>query len=292
MVATKTPQHARKSVGQPLPRTTKQAPLPGAATTAPKKAPAISRGRQKRAQRIVIYGPGGVGKSELCSLLPAAGIEPLFLDIEDGSGELDVARIASDQLADLDAIRAVLRNRDLLAPFGAVVVESLTRAEELCVAWTLANVKTEKGVQPKSIESYGYGKGYMHVFETFLRLLGDLDELARSGKHVICTAHECTASVPNPSGEDWIRYEPRLQSAAGGKASIRHRVKEWCDHLLFVGYDVAVNDGGKAAGAGTRTIHPIELPEHWAKSRSLSEPIGYERGDAALWQQLFPHEEQ
>ena len=29
---------------------------------------------------------------------------------------------------------------------------------------------------------------------------------------------------PNPAGEDWLRYEPRLQSPNSGKASIRLRV--------------------------------------------------------------------
>ncbi len=108
---------------------------------------------------------------------------------------------------------------------------------------------------------------------------------------MIGIAHECTANVPNPSGEDWIRYEPRLQSPPSGKGSIRHRVKEWCDHLLFIGFDVHVDSDGKGQGAGTRTIHPVEYPTHWAKSRELAEPIPYYRNDAELWRQLFQRKE-
>lgn len=285
MVAT---QHVRGSVGQPLPAATKpkQAALPGGAK--PQAVPAISRGRKKRAQRVVVYGPGGVGKTELCSLLGLAAIEPLFLDLDGGSYELEVARVEKKDLETFDALRTALQNRKLLEPFGAVVIDSATRAEELAVAWTIENVKTDKGKSVESIEGYGWGKGYMRVYETFLRLLGDLDEVVRHGKHVICTAHECMADVPNPGGEDWLRYEPRLQSPPKGKASIRHRVKEWCDHLLFVGFDVHVAKDGKAVGAGTRTIYPTEQPTHWAKSRRLEEPIPCERGDAALWQRLFP----
>src|SRR5690606_3301613 len=97
---------------------------------------------------------------------------------------------------------------------------------------------------------------------------------------------DCTANVPNPAGDDFLRYEPRLQSPTSGKASIRHRVKEWCDHLLYIGYDVFVKDE-KAQGCGTRTIYAQEMPTHWAKSRTLSDPVPYPKGDVTIWQHIF-----
>jgi hypothetical protein len=245
----------------------------------------IAKGTQKKAAKVIIYGPGGVGKSELCSLIKAVGVEPLFLDIEEGSAHLDVSRL-DPAPANWDELRAVLHS-DVPSAFGAIVVDSLTKAEELSIAWTIANVKHEKGHYVTGIEQYGFGKGISHNYETFLQLLGDLDSWARRGKHILCVAHDCTANVPNPAGEDWIRYEPRLQSPPSGKGSVRHRCKEWCDHLLYVGFDTFVNNEGKASGSGTRTIYPAELPTHWAKSRSLSEPIPYIQGDATLWQQLL-----
>jgi hypothetical protein len=114
-----------------------------------------------------------------------------------------------------------------------------------------------------------------------------LDSHIRAKRHVVCIAHECTAPVPNPGGEDFIRYEPRLQSPKSGENSIRHRVKEWSDYMLFIGYDTFVNEDGKGTGAGTRTIHFVELPTHWAKTRTISDPLPYTRGSAALWEQLF-----
>lgn len=246
----------------------------------------VRRGISASAHKIVVYGPGGVGKSELCSLLKSVDCEPLFLDIEGGCHFLDVAR-CDPSPETWDDLLAVLRDREALAPFGAVVIDSATKAEELAIAWTLANVPHEKGHVAKSIEGYGFGKGYTHVFETFLQLLGELDAVARSGKHVLMTAHDCTANVPNPAGEDWIRYEPRLQSPGSGKASIRHRVKEWTDHLLYVGFDQIVDKDGKASGGGTRTIYPAEMPTHWAKSRKISEPVPYTQGDAEIWRKLF-----
>ena len=134
----------------------------------------------------------------------------------------------------------------------------------------------------------GYGsKGLTHLRDIY-QILGDLDGLLHRYTSLpsATTAHLSS----NPGGENWIRYEPRLQSPSSGKNSIRHRVKEWCDHLLYIGFDIAVNEDGKAQGSGTRTIYPTELPTHWAKSRLLSEPIPYAMGDANLWRQLFEKE--
>ena len=252
---------------------------PGAVGKAAVRPMKVSRAPSTAGQKIVVYGPGGVGKTELCSLL-----KPLFVDVEDSARFLDVDRIDPTPET-LDEVRAVLQDAALMEDRRAVVIDSLTKLEELATTWTVTNVKHEKGHTVSSVEGYGWGKGYAHVYETFLRVLGDLDAIARRGIHVIATCHDCTASVPNPGGEDWIRYEPRLQASKQG--SIRHRVKEWCDHLLYLGFDQIVNTDGKATGSGTRTIYPAERPTHWAKSRLLSDPVPYPRGDDTIWKLLF-----
>ena len=48
----------------------------------------IIRGKIPSAKKIVIYGPEGIGKSTLASQFP----EPLFIDTEGSTKELDVAR--------------------------------------------------------------------------------------------------------------------------------------------------------------------------------------------------------
>ena len=229
--------------------------------------------------RIVLYGPGGIGKTTLAAALPGP---VAFFDLDESLPRLRVA--LGDALPQVVEVEAWPAIRAALASDGwdqvkSIVVDSATRAEELAVAHTLATIKHEKGHTVTSIEGYGYGKGYQHVFDEFLPLLGDLDRHSRAGRHVALICHDCTANVPNPAGDDWLRYEPRLQSPASGKSSIRLRVREWADHVLFLGYDVAVNADGKGRGTGTRTVYPAELPHCMAKSRSARDPIPLSEGN-------------
>lgn len=278
------------------PAPSKPAPRPGPKPPAPGGSPQgsmsksfnIKKGVTVTAQKTVIYGPGGVGKTELASLIEQVDIAPLFIDLEMGTQFLDVARVDPSPETFEDTREAIRMARDTDG-IGAIAIDSFTKLEELAASFTIRTVKHEKKDKVvNSIEDYGFGKGYTHVFESFLLILQELDAAHRAGKSIIAICHECTASVPNPSGEDWIRYEPRLQSPASGKASIRHRVKEWCDHLLFIGYDTFVNEDGKASGGGSRAIYPTERPTHMAKNRAgLVDEIQYTKGSADVWRRLF-----
>lgn len=268
-----------------------KAPPPPAANGIGLSAPAsrkfaVERGVAKASGQLVcIYGPGGIGKTSLAALAPA----PLFLDLESGTRLLNVARVSDIQTwADL---LAVLRDDSLFAGIKTVVVDSVTRAEQFAVAHTLATVPHEKGTRVTSVEGYGFGKGYSHVFDTFLTLFPVLQAHTRAGRNVVLISHDCTATVPNPQGEDWIRYEPMLQAPASGKNSIRLALRNEVDHLLFVGYDVNVTADGKGQGQGTRRIYPTELPHFMAKSRSLRDQIPFTEGDPSLWNLLLAAKE-
>lgn len=239
--------------------------------------------------RIVIYGPGGVGKTTLAATAPGPVV---FFDLDDSLPRLRAQFIAHDVNVQLVPQCATWQNmRDALHSTWnetkTIVIDSATRAEELAVAHTLATVPHERhDIVIRRIEDYGYGKGYQHTYDTFLTLLGDLDQHTRAGRHVILVCHDCTNTVPNPSGEDWLRYEPRLQCPNSGKAAIRLRVREWADHVLFLGYDIAVR-GGKGIGSGTRTVYPSELAHCMAKSRTIADPISLTKFDQSLWNQLL-----
>lgn len=274
----KLPPPARKANGGPKAAAPKP-PQNGGQSAGAIKRFAVIAGRIDGPQRVLIYGPGGIGKSSLAALAP----NPVFLDVESGTRHLDVPRV--EGLETWDDLRACL-NSSALDGFDTVVLDTCTKAEEMAVAHTLATVPHEKGHHVKSIEGYGFGKGYTHLYDTFLLLLADMDRQVRAGRNAVLIAHDCIADVPNPVGEDFIRYEPHLQAPKSGKASIRNRVVQWADHVLFVGYDIIAEDG-KGKGSGTRTIWPVERPDHLAKSRSVADPRPFEFGDGSIWEEIL-----
>ena len=234
----------------------------------------------KKQLETVLYGTGGIGKSTLAGLAP----NPVFLDIEGGTHALDVPRV--EGIESFSDLRACLQSTAFDA-YKTIILDSATRGQEWSEAHTLATVPHEKGNRVTSVEGYGFGKGYQHVYDTFLLLLADMDSQVRRGRNVILICHDCTADVPNPVGDDYIRFEPHLQAPKSGKASIRNRVVQWADHVLFVGYDVVGKDG-KGRGTGTRTIWTFELPDHIAKSRTVREALPFESiDDSTIWQLIF-----
>lgn len=271
------------STAAPMPP--KKSPPPPPPSNGAKAQPAatrqtfgIGRGAIGKTHKVVIYGPGGIGKTTLASLAP----KPLFIDLEGGTVFMDVNRVTPTP-ATWDDLRACLHSEELFHDARTVVVDSLSRVEELCVRWVLANVPTDKGAVAPSLEHYGWGKGYAIVAETFRLFLADLDQHAIAGRHVVCICHDEVTKAPNPSGEDWLRYEPRLQNRSNG--NIRAEVKEWASHVLHVAFDVVAKDG-KGKGGGTRTIYPEERPDRIAKSRTLRDPIVFTEGSRELWDLL------
>lgn len=251
---------------------------------------AVRMGKIKRGggHRVVLYGTGGIQKTTLAAYAPAP---VAFIDLDqslprlhDRFAELGIIDRVSvvEGVTDWATMRAGLNGPDLSAA-KTIVIDTGTRAEELCVAHILATVRGEGGSIANRIEDYGYGKGYQHVFEAWCQLLGDLDRIAQRGQHVVIVCHDCSAAFANPMGGDFLRFEPRLQTSATGKASIRMRTKEWADHVIWIGYDVEAGKDKKGKGSGTATMYFAERPWAMAKSRTMVDEMPLERAFEEFW---------
>ena len=250
-------------------------------------------------ERIGLYGSGGIGKTELAASLSAVGIEPLFIDLDQGSMGLDVARAVSGDDEHLtrtfSEVRGVLQNHELIRQFGAVVIDTFTTLEDRIREHVIATIPHEKGKTITSIEDYGFGKGLSHIFDQSLLVLADLEAISRLGIHVVVICHQVSEKVPSVESEDFLEYQPRLQSP-GKTAKLRERMFEWCNHFFRVDFDRFVSEG-KVDSSNKRSVHTVKTTTAWAKHRTMpngrefAPTISYPKGSYELWSTMFGGQE-
>lgn len=202
----------------------------------PTGALAIRRGKIKRPQKVVAYGPEGVGKSTLASQTP----NPVFLDTEGGTHHLDVVRI--DSASTWEQITAAI---DALAKGGhgfcTLVIDTADWLEKRLTEHLCRKHNKD------SIEDFGYGKGWVILGEEFAKFLASLDRLLSQGMHVVFLAHSQVRKfeAPDQAGS-YDRYELKLSK------QVAPLLKEWADLVLFANFvtRVAEKDNGKHRGVG------------------------------------------
>ena len=271
------PPAQRKQPGSPPPPTNTPSRIVNGRPGNNPSNPLITSGIIERPQRIILYGVAKIGKTTLASLLPSE----IFLDLEDGTANLNVQRI---KLFDFIGVRHTL-SLDIFTPFKTTIVDTGTAIIPMIEQHVLETKRNEKGIRCNSIEDYGWGKGYKHVHDEFKLLLNDLDQHIAAGRHVCIIVHADATNAPNPNGPDWLRWEPAIQKHSTG--NIRNLITQWADHVLFMGYDLDVDKDGKAKGGHSRTLYPAETPTLLAGSRRLRTPLLITEGDETIWEKII-----
>ncbi len=216
----------------------------------------IIRGRIPCAKKVLVYGPEGIGKSTFASRFP----DPLFIDTEGSTKEMDVARTPAPSSWSMlmEQVRYVKEHPEVCR---TLAIDTADWAEMLCIDHILAKY------QQTSIEGFGYGKGYTYVQEEFGRLLNLLEEVVGKGINIALTAHAKMRKFEQPDEMGaYDRWETKLGK---GVAPI---VKEWADLVLFANYktySIAVDDKGKKrkAQGGSRVMYTAHHPCWDAKNR-------------------------
>lgn len=215
----------------------------------------ITSGKIPSAQKVVIYGPEGIGKSQLAALFP----DPLFVDVEGSTKHLDVKRL------DTPASWTMLMEELAWVQLNpqscrTLVIDTADWAEQLCVSHVCAVAHVS------GIEDFGYGKGYTYLSEEFGNLLNRLSDVVDAGVNVVLTAHTAIRKFEQPDeAAAYDRWELKL-----GKKTAP-LLKEWSDMVLFANYQTfAVTDAktkkAKAAG-GKRVLFTSHTPAFDAKNR-------------------------
>lgn len=240
-------------------------PLPSPPAQSRMSLQALVKGRQQQPVRVMVHGPEGVGKSTFAAGAPKA----IFLATEDGTAQLDITRFPSPRswTEVLDAVRLLtLETHD----FQTLVIDTLDWLEPLI--WE--HLCRESKVSGIEEVGGGYGKGYTAAVDQWRVLVASLEALRRAKPmHVVFLAHSSIKTFKNPEGEDFDRYELKLNLKAGGL------LKEWCDAVMFANYETLTHKDARTkrfrgVSTGERTLSTERTAAFDAKNRySLAESI-------------------
>ncbi len=209
-----------------------------------------------QAQRVVVYGPEGIGKSTFAAQFPDA----VFIDTEGSTKELDIRRLPvpsswSYLMWEVDQVK---QDPSICS---TLVIDTADWAEKMCIEEMCSKH------QVNGLEGFGYGKGYVYLAEEFGRLLNKLTDLTDNlGINVVLTAHAMMRKFeqPDESGA-YDRWELKLQKRTAPL------VKEWADMILFANYETYVVKEGESkkakARGGRRVMYTTHHPCWDAKNR-------------------------
>ena len=199
----------------------------------------IIRGKIPGAKKTVVYGPEGIGKSTFAAQFP----DPVFIDTEGSTKDMDVARLESPSSWSMlmDQVRYVIAHPDMCR---SLILDTADWAEMLCTSHVCSSN------QKSSIEDFCYGKGYVYVQEEFGRLLNLLEDLVKKGVQVVLTAHAKMRKFEQPDEMGaYDRWEMKLSK------NVAPMVKEWADMVLFCNYKtMVVNVDGQGAQKGKNKV--------------------------------------
>ena len=214
----------------------------------------ITDGKIKRAQKVVLYGSEGIGKSTFAAKFP----NPLFIDTEGGTSHMDVRRIEKPQTWDelIAVLNEVAITKNLCE---SLVIDTADWAEQLAISHICTKYKKT------GLEEFGYGKGYTYLAEEFMAFFEVLDKIIASGVNVVVTAHAKMRKFEQPDEMGaYDRWEMKLSK------QVAPLFKEWCDMLLFLNYQTFVvateNKSAKVQG-GKRVVYTSHHPCWDAKNR-------------------------
>lgn len=213
----------------------------------------ITKGKQDKPIKMVLYGTEGIGKSTFASMAP----DPVFIDTEGSTTQLDVARF--DAPTSWTMLMQQVQYVKAEKPCQTLVIDTIDWAERMCIEHTIAKNNWA------NIEAPGYGKGYAEMAYKFGKLLNLLTDVIDSGTNVILLAHSMIKKFEQPDEmAAYDRYELKLDKRCSPM------VKEWADVLLFANYKTftVTNKDKKSKGqGGKRVMYTTHHPAWDGKNR-------------------------
>lgn len=218
----------------------------------------VTRGAKPRAQKVVLAGVEGIGKTTFASQAPS----PLFLDVDGGgSDSFDVPRLPPPaSWAELLAMVADVAAGGVDDGFATLVVDTADGAEQMMIDYICQRDRKE------TLSDYGWGKGPVVAGNEWRKLLDGLEAVIASGMNVIVTAHTAITRIEQPDEIGvYDHYALKLSKYVSALT------REWCDALIFASFKIYVSADergrAKATGGKKRVMHMSHSASWDAKCR-------------------------
>lgn len=213
----------------------------------------ITSGPTATAQKVVLYGVEGIGKTTFASQFP----NPVFIDIEGSTKNMDVKRMPNPQSWQMimDEVEDVKQRHE----FQTLIIDSGDWAERVC--------KEYLSVLGKWTDSTNdYGAKYVALEKEFGQLVNKLSDVVETGINVVVTAHAKLKKKEEPDQMGaYDRYQLKMEDKTGSM------LKEWADMVLFANYETTIvtdsKTQSKKATGGQRVMFASHHPGWDAKNR-------------------------
>lgn len=215
----------------------------------------VRAGRVKAPLRVLVYGVEGVGKTTFAADAP----KPLFCCAEQGTLELDVARLTPRSWAEAQALVGELIQEP--HEYGSLVIDTVDWLD------ALAGAELAKSKGKQTAGEIPFGKGWDLLADKWRSFLGQLDALRlRRGMPIVLLGHAKVAQWKNPDGDDYSRW-----ALATSHEKVAAVLRQWADVVCFAGFETSVyreGERGMAKGRGsTRWLFTQRTASYDAKNR-------------------------
>lgn len=195
----------------------------------------IITGKKPGPRRLLAYAAHGVGKSTFASHAP----NPLFLDIEEGTHDLDVARWDQPITSYMAFVSVLEWVRHQQHDYQTLVIDTIDWLEKLI----FQDIATQAGVV--SVADIDFGKGYPRSIPKWSFILNTLEIIQRQRRMgIVLLSHARIEKVANPEGTQYDRYAPDLWTNARNEG-VGNMVQEWCSEVFFLRKKRFVRTEGK-----------------------------------------------
>jgi hypothetical protein len=213
----------------------------------------VQTGIVDRPIALVVHGGPGVGKSTFAAGAP----DPFFIDADNRTAHLNVRRVKPEAWEEvLDVFRLAAKGE---LKCKTLVLDTIDQAELLMHR----DLAASNGVATIEEVGGGYGKGYVVALNEWRRLGVAIDAVRSKGIGVILLAHSQVKTFKNPTGEDYDRWELKLDKRA------HNFLRERVDGVGFAEFEtvtVKTKDGRtKAKGSGKATLRFSPSPAFESK---------------------------